>query len=562
MKKYIIYGLAVLLSVTITSCSDILDVDPVDSFTDAAVWGDLALSESYLNSCYSRIKAGAEKGSRFDSFSEDIYQMHTYGTENVRQGYLSPDNSSFGWEQDMWNPWDYYYGCIKEVNLFLQHINSVPAPTSEDIEWRNELRGQGYFLRAYFYNQLFFFYGRIPIITKVYALDTKEYNETRASLDDVANFIVTDCDSAAALLPLEYSDASDFGRATQGAALTLKGRTLLFDASPLCDDHYPTKAKWERASEANKAVIDLNYYSLPSVSNADDYAALFLNSKNPEIIFEKMYDTKWVAGSNNVFLHQAPSGTGNGFGGWGTLQPTNNLVNKFQMSDGTDYVPGASNVYPWANRDLRLYATVFLDGDEWGYGDDHRQVEFFVAGESGVNPGKDSREGPAWWNSTQTGFGMKKFLNPKWDAYGTTANTTPWIFMRLAEVYLNYAECQMELGFTDEALKYINLVRERALMPKAKGVNLRKEYEYEREIELVFEEQRWFDIRRWKQAEDIYKIPLEGMDIKLFKDGSKTYEVKPEPVETRTFYAPKNYWMPVPRSELRKAPKLDALPYE
>lgn len=562
MKKYITYGLIFIVFISISSCDDILDVDPVDSYTDAAVWSDLSLAEAYLNSSYARIKAEAEKGSRFASLSDEIYQMHTYGTENVRQGYLSPDNSSFGWEQDMWNPWNYFYKSIKEVNLFFQNIESVPTPNSGDEEWKDQLIGQAHFLRAYFYFQLYSFFGRVPLISKVYSLDTEEFTETRASLEEVADFIVADCDSAAELLPLSYDDASDFGRATKGAALTLKGRTLLFAASPLYDYNYPTEEKWERASAANKAVIDLDVYSLSSVSNSDEYAALFLDPDNPEIIFEKLYDSKYLTSVNTVFLHQAPCGSGNGFEGWGTLQPTHNLVNKFQMSDGTEYVQGDSTEYPWSNRDIRLYATIFLDGDMWGYGDDNREVEFFIAGESGVEAGKDSREGSNYWNATQTGYGLKKFLDPDYDNYGTLSNTTPWIFFRLSEVYLNYAECQIELGNTDEALKYINLVRERALMPAAKGVDIRAEYEYERQIELIFEGQRWFDIRRWKQAEDIYNIPIVGIDIKKYTDGSKTYTVKSSPVETRNFYAPKNYWMPIPRSELRKAPQLDALPYE
>lgn len=563
MKKYIIYGLVFLVSLNIISCSDeILDVDPVDSFTDAAVWGDLSLAEAYLNTSYSQIKAEAEKGSRFASLSYELYQMHTYGTENVRQGYLSPDNSSFGWEDDMWNPWNYFYGCIKDVNLFLEKIDDVPTVNAGDDEWKDALIGQGHFLRAYFYFQLYSLYGRVPIVSKVYPLETEEFTEERASLLEVADFIAADCDTAAALLPLTYESADNFGRATKGAALTLKGRTLMFAASPLYDENYPDQAKWQKAAAANKAVIDLNVYSLQQVANSDEYAALFLDAQNPEIIFEKLYDSKYVVGSNNVFLHQAPCGTGNGFEGWGTLQPSHNLVSKFQMIDGSEYIPGSETEYPWSDRDIRLKADIFLDGDMWGYGDNNREVEFFVAGESGVEQGKDSREGPSWWNATQTGYGLKKFLDPDFDSYGTDANTTPWIYMRLSEVYLNYAECLIELGDNSTALTYINLVRERALMPAATGNDIRAEYEYERQIELLFEGQRWFDIRRWEKAEDIYKEPLLGIDIKKFSDGSKTYTVKPEPIETRSFNAPKNYWMPVPRSELRKAPNLDAAPYE
>ena len=74
----------------------------------------------------------------------------------------------------------------------------------------------------------------------------------------------------------------------------------------------------------------------------------------------------------------------------------------------------------------------------------------------------------------------------------TVVDTTPWFFIRLAEVYLNYAECQIELGNNAEALKYINLIRNRALLPDATGKDIRTEYEYERTVELMFEGQRFF----------------------------------------------------------------------
>lgn len=569
MKKYIIYGLAALASFNITSC-DILDVNPVDSYTDAAIWGDLALAETYLNTSYAKIKAENQKGSRFASLSDEVYQMHLYGTENVRQGYLSTDMSSFGWEDDMWNPWQYFYGCIKEVNYFMENIDNVPAQSDRELTWKDELKGQGYFLRGYFYHQLYSFFGRIPLITHTYGLDTEEFTETRASIEDVTEYIVAQCDSAAKLLPVVYSNSSNFGRATKGAALAVKARTLLYAASPLYGA--PSADKWKKASDANKAVIDLQNpsgglaYTLRDISTPEEYMNLFLDTTNPEIIMLKLYDSKWVAGTNSVFLHQAPCGAGSGFAnGWGTVQPTQEIVDKFQKTDGTPYVmpQGEIDTNPWQNRDLRLYATIILDGSEWGYGEDKRQVEYFIPGEEGAVAGEDSKEGPSYWNGTKTGYGMKKFLDPNFDTAGTLANTSPWIFFRLAEFYLNYAECQIQLGNNAEALTYLNKIRTRAKMPDLPGKDIWAEYENERQIELVFEGQRWFDIRRWQTAEKEYNTqPVTGIEVLKYKDGSKTYRRVQEPIETRKFYAPKNYWMPIPRSELRKAPQLDAQPYE
>ncbi|HRL65336.1 MAG TPA: RagB/SusD family nutrient uptake outer membrane protein, partial [Segatella copri] len=101
-----------------------------------------------------------------------------------------------------------------------------------------------------------------------------------------------DLDEAATLLPVKYDD-SELGRATKGAALALKSRILLYKASPLFGT--PSREKWKAAADAAKAVMDLGVYSLKSVSNSEDYGALFLDPTNPEVIFEKLYDPKYGA---------------------------------------------------------------------------------------------------------------------------------------------------------------------------------------------------------------------------------------------------------------------------
>ena len=132
-------------------------------------------------------------------------------------------------------------------------------------------------------------------------------------------------------------------------------------------------------------------------------------------------------------------------------------------------------------------------------------------------PEKTAIGGEYWWNASNTGYSMRKFLDPSYDATGTTMHTTPWFFIRLSEIYLNYAECQIELGNNLEALEYINKVRTRALLPPATGEDIRAEYEYERQIELVFEGQRWFDLRRWKKMYEEYSKPIYGVTIGKFK---------------------------------------------
>lgn len=586
-RNILICTMIALSSLGISSCSDILDQQPMDSYTDAAIWGDLALAETFLNNCYLRVEAENVNGVMFCNYTDETYHMHDYGTSTYTQGRVSCDDYNTGWTEGKGNTWAHYYGGIKLCNQLLENIDVTPTYTESDKTWKNQIIGQAYFLRAYYYHMLYSLYGRVPLIDHTYDLDS-EFKETRAEMDDVADFIVHDCDDAAKLLPLKYEDANDFGRATKGAALALKGRTLLYKASPLFGT--PSAEKWEDAAEANMDVIELGVYSLKSVSSSDEYADLFLDKNNPEVIFEKLYDEKGIAGSSASLIMQAPSGPGNGYGGWGTWQPTYEIVNLFQNVDGTAYtapatqpfkilqttmVDGeavqkevtiqASDVNPWKNREIRLAANILYDDALWGYESANRPVELFEAGAANVVPGKDSRTGETWWNGTKTGYNMRKFLNAHHDFLDeSVVDQTPWFFIRLAEVYLNYAECQIELGNDSEALIYINKVRNRALLTDAPGKDIRAEYEYERTVELMFEGQRFFDLRRWKKMESAYSQANWPTGIKIYKlaDGKKIYFHNTEAVQQRAFDASKNYWWPIPRYELNKSKFLDAAPYK
>ncbi len=568
-----------LAGLSLTSCNDVLDQEPLDSFTDEAVWGDLRLAEIYLNAQYANLMAESSKGAPFSSLTDEVYHKHKYGTENYTQGYLTPDQSNLGGGDTMWDPWYDHYDYIAKLNLFDERIDDVPG----DDTYRNTLKGQALISRAWNYHLLYGLYGRVVIVDRTYDLNYEFGNESRADLDEVADFIVKDLDEAAALLERAPYDKSDLGRATQGAALALKSRVLLYKASHLFGT--PSREKWQTASDVANAVIDLNKYYLKPVNSSDEYAALFYDPTNPEVIFEKLFDPKWGAGENVSYLHQAPMGPYNGYQGWATLNPTHEVAARFQLADGTHVdFPEQSDEYPWANRELRFYANYLLDGDMWGYGNDHRELELFVAGADGIDPGINSNENwnSEWWNVTETGYYMRKFLDPSYDMNGTTMHTTPWFFLRLAEVYLNYAECQIELGNTGEALTYINKVRNRALLPDATGADIRAEYEYERQCELLFEGQRFFDIRRWKKLEEVYAQPLNVLKVYCIgydENGKriKHYECTSEGwvwsdaagewvidklLQPRRYAGEKHYWLPVPRWELNKCPNLDALPYE
>lgn len=593
MKKIYRSALFLLMGLGTVSCSDFLDVDPHNQISDAAVWGNIDYAQAFLNNCYSWIEGENQNGVPFCSYTDEMYHRAGYATEVYTLGNVSCDNYNVGYSEARGNTWYFYYTAIKNVNQLLERINDVEIVGDTDLERINQIKGQGYFLRAFYYHQLYSLYGRVPLIYNTFDMDA-EWNQTRADLDVVADSIVADCNRASDLLPLEY-DSENFGRATKGAALAVKARTLLYKASPLFGT--PSQERWQEASDAQKAVIDLadqGIYSLPQVSDYEEYAQLFCDSKNPEIIFQKLYNgTISSVAYSSSYPMSAPPGAYNGYNGWGVWLPTYDIVNAYQYSDGTDFemkdmqnyqiqlpsvdpVTGqivykdetinATKVSPWENREMRFYANILYDGAEWGYAEDKHPIQIFESGAEGVISGEQSPTYTSgeYWNATQTGYYMRKFMNPNYDQYNETiVDNTPWIFFRLAEFYLNYAECQIELGNDAEALKYINLIRSRAHLPNATGKDIRKEYEYERKVELMFEGQRFFDLRRWKRMEEAYSEANWPTSMKIYKvaDGTLYYMHNTTPLQMRAFRE-EMYWMPIPRYELNKCPNLDGLPYE
>lgn len=499
------------------ACSDFLDVDPHNQISDAAVWSNLDYAEAFLNNCYRWIEGDNEQGVPFCSYTDELYHRTGYATEVYTLGNVSCDNYNVGYSEGKGNTWYFYYTGIKNVNQFLERIGEVPVASDVEETQKEEMIGQAYFLRAFYYHQLYSLYGRVPLVYHTFDMDA-EWTQTRADMDEVADSIVADCDRAVAILPTSYG-SEDFGRATKGAALAVKARTLLYKASPLFGT--PSTERWQEAADAQKAVIDLadqGVYNLPQVNGYEEYAALFCDPQNPEIIFEKMYNTVSGGAYSQSYPMSSPPGAYNGYNGWGVWLPTYDIVNLYQNEDGTDFemtgvqkyniqVPtvdantgeivytdqtiDATKISPYENREMRLYANILYDGARWGYGEDNHPVQIYESGAEGVTSGEQSPTYTSgeYWNATQTGYYLRKFMNPDYDQWDETVmDNTPWIFFRLGEFYLNYAECLIELGRDSEALEYINKTRTRALLPALTDANnIREKYEQERAVELMFE---------------------------------------------------------------------------
>ena len=551
MKK-VLTVVTTLFFVGIISCSkNVLNKPPLDFVTDAAVWSDLNLVQSFVNNLYNILPTISHnwdaKSSRSWALSvacdEGYNKFNDYNEAVLNKGTLTPDNMG------NFDIWSMEYANIQQCNIFLSKINNVPGDTAT----RNRLKGEVYYLRAYAYFMLARDYGGVPLFSKPFDL-TSNYKATRNSFDDCVNFIATDCDSAASLLPTTYS-ASDanLGRATGGAALALKSTILLYDASPFWNTTND-QTKWQKASDAALAVIKLGAYSL---YNQSPYCQMFVTF-NPELI---MITLKNAKNSGSDFIGVETFLAPNGFHGWSSFAPSQQLVDAFNTADGkliTDPTSGYSNQNPYINRDPRFYNDILFDGRPFGnpaYCQDR-----YAAGGTNVcefyEGGLDSKNGFDSWNYSLTRYSFRKYQDTTYNFNtGLQATNHFWIISRLSEIYLNYAEAQYNLGHPDVAIQYLNLIRQRPgvnlppLDPSLSGTALLQRIQNERQVELCLEGHRYYDVRRWKIADVTQNACCMGVVI-TNNNGIKSYSYGV--VETRSFNSPANYLLPIPRSEIQR----------
>ncbi|PSR54036.1 RagB/SusD family nutrient uptake outer membrane protein [Adhaeribacter arboris] len=534
----IIWMITSLLLIIVTGCEkEVLNKKSRSSFTDEDVWQDINLAEKLVFSTYDALggwgwpQEGA--GGLLSTATDEAFMLFDYGFWPVSSGTIDASNMGV-----FTNSWRDGYKSIRNINIFLNRIDNVPGADPEKVK---RLKGEMKFIRAKAYADLISFFGGVPLITNVYSLND-EFTEKRASYQECVNFIVKELDEAKEMVPPTVT-AENWGKVTQGACLALKSEVLLYAASKLHDPAstpngplftYDQANKWQQASDAAKAVIDLNYYSLVPVNTWQEYTQIFLKA-NPEIIFARPYSPEFS--HPNIDQINTP----NGYNGWSGNIPSQNLVDDFKMMDGTnfDWTNPEHAAEPYKNRDPRFYANIVYQGATYR----GRQTEFFLPG------GLDSRDGPESWNYATTGYSMRKFMDESLD-FKKGLGKQPFIFFRLAEMYLNYAEAQYYLGNEAVAKEYVNKIRARVHMPEinSSGAQLLEDIQHERRIELCFESKRFFDVRRWMIAEETGNKNAKGIEWKK-ENGVLKYNIID--VQQRSFTA-RMYYLPIPLSEINK----------
>jgi hypothetical protein len=594
MKKQLyILGVAVML-LQFISCKKDLNISPVDQFSDASVWKDPSLIQTFVNNIYGGIPHGFSNIMMSALDDEAMYNAD-FGSSNVTKSLITPSDLSI-FDQNYWTGlrqrlmnWALIYKYVRPCNIFFSKIDAVHF---DDPTAKSNLKGEVHFLRAYLYFDLVEMYGGVPIITKDYGL-SDSFNVPRNTYAECITFITNECDSAASLLPLT---ATDLGRATKGAALALKARTLLYAASDFANSNgswasgYANKdligytggdrvARWQAAKDAAKAVMDLGIYSLSgsltpaTVQEASaNYANIFIQPQTSEDIFCRYFTTKvdenWDG--YNPGLYNQP----NGYHCWGSNTPTSQMVDSYEMADGTkfDWSNPAEAAMPYANRDPRFYASILYEGAQWR----KRPADIAPSDPAGIIQvgtwqkwdgskmitvaGLDTRQSPFEnWNGTYTGYYMRKFVDPTIDAQNFK-QTAPWRYFRYTEILLDYAEACIALGQEDEAKTYINQIRARSKMPAITetGAALLARYRNERKIELAFEDHRYFDIRRWMIPEqgytDVMAVqPLYKMNPDHTTAANPTYTIVD--VQQRA-WNPRFYFLPIALDEMNRNNKL------
>ena len=536
MKKFKIITLvaAILL---FAGCSDFLNPEPRAKYTEMDAWKSIENTYLYINGFYKPIYEYGPYGVKYasvslnDGFSDILrYSTNVMGGNGgdvnkvVYTGNISPSGNIL-------SDYSYEYNRIRRINEFLYGLKTYAKYDEKMVAL---MEAQARFFRAYLHFMLIRGHGSIVI--RDYIDGPKEAHKARSSENECWDFLEKELDFAAENLPDEW-DKDNFGRITKGAVYGFKSRAMLY------------AKRWDKAAEAAQKVIDKEgslYGLLPDYADVFNQSDLsketVLGSRFHEqlvhsVPFDKLYSPK---GDFNVQDTDPKC----------LAVPTQEMIDSYYMADGSkfDWSNPEHAANPYKDRERRFYASILYNGAPWK----GRTIETFVGGKDGYKDfGVENHP-----NATTTGYYIRKLLNEKVSDM-TKNGTTAWSEVRYAEVLLNQAEALNEAGKSNEALSPLNKVRQRAKLPnvtETNQANLRQIIREERKIELAFEGQRYWDLRRWKIALEVLDGKrMHGMKITKNADNTFTYKVVDCDGKNR-FFEERYYQFPIPLSEIQNNP--------
>lgn len=549
--------LITILVVLTSGCSDMLDIKPTTFISDEAIWEDKNLINQFVANTYgsmlcgfNRCTAGYEQdwsmswAGNLDAATDDFASV----SDGPIYAQLNKDAitaQSCPFVEEIWNQ---EYKVIRKCNIIIERAPGVEERILSATE-KKRVEAEARFLRAFCHFELARTFGKAPLIVKAQSL-TDELQVAPSSFADIVKFVKEECDLYADNLPLSYSD-DEAGHATKGAFLALKSRALLYLASPLnsSDD----SRKWADAAQAAQDVMDLDIYKLYKLTDTPYRSMAFdKTAANKEVIFERRFT--FPEAPHNI--HMMWSLDAVDAGSWNGLYPTQNLVDAYETVNGKLTTDPTNTMYnkqdPYTKRDARFYQSIIYNGSTW---ETHRMSMVTNT----VDPSKNGSCKPQL-GKARCGYGPKKFieeLDPSTNLYGGYAQSNNWPYIRYAEVLLNYAEAKNEeLAAPDPSVYLaINEVRSRSGQPDLPSglskIEMRERIKNERRIELLLEEHRFYDLRRWKDG-DVLAEPIMGMNI---YDDNVTLRYEVSKVEDRIFNGT-HYYLPIPLKEQEKNPLL------
>lgn len=591
--KYTIFILSALLLMIKCSNDPFYEV-PIEFNSAYDVFTDSMRAEMFINNMYSEAPAYVSNSfnwmhgnAMFASATDEAMHVQKNKTTvsaatRMSNGNWGPANMRFYRGDDgagniaSWMKWGGYHG-IRKTNTAIKYlIDENLLPHNLTLRFRNRLKAEALFHRAYYHWTLFQKWGGIPIVDKSFQA-TDDVQIPRNTLEETVNFILSDITAALELLPDEqYQDPWEIGRVDKGACLALKSRLLLYAASKLYNGNgydnsgnllicfgSENPARWADAAKAAQDVIDLGWYQLYDVgSNATErYQKLFnawgSGHQNREMIFGVIRSTNRDTENDNF-----PAGFTNSTGG---TCPSQDLVDAYEMEDGRLFdwnnPEHASN--PYIKRDPRFYASIIYNGAKYSKFANKSNYTFKTY-EGGENAKGET--------ATETSYYLNKFMDyvackpdvKKGETYHI------WMEFRYAEILLSFAEAANEAGGPDykvpsaktsiTPIDALNLIRERAGMPdvrttfSARGIplnkdNLRDFIYNERRIELAFENHRYYDVRRWMIIE---QLPQYIRGCKIIKNDDNSFTYDPNVIVENKIFQRKHYFFPIPQVELNR----------
>jgi starch-binding outer membrane protein, SusD/RagB family len=586
MKKILF---AVVLLGTM-GCSKVLDIQPLDMIPGTAVFTDKNLLEANLLSLYNRTKfqeignqadfnmgllAGPGGESRPFGDWQDPYIASIKIYDNTGAGLL-----------DYWA-----YTAIRQINEFIDGVNASSFEPAYKVQKVSEAR----FLRGFIYHQMVKRFGGVPIITKVQSLNDpdEELYPARNKEAEVYDFIGKEMDEIAQVLPASYG-SNDQGRPTKYAALALKSRAMLYagsiakfgtvDLNGVVGIPAGDATKYFTAAfDASKLIMDntsISLYNKVSSDPVKNFTQLFIDENaNPEVIFAVKWDAKLNKGHSWDNLC-TPAGF--------TASWNSNFNVFLEFAELFDYQDGRSGIinrgqltnnFRWnidslfGLRDPRFRASMFYPETMW----QGKKVFFHSStiytnasgqrvtstSETFMIPNSVSAQFPDGFfgkapnrNTQKTGIFLRKRVDEALTPAVGGQSSTDFIVFRLGEILLNYAEAAFYLGKTNEALTAVNQVRARAKMPARTTIteaNIRQE----RQVELAFEEHRYWDLRRWRIAEQtLHNKRLQGLNY-VYDFDVKKYIITLKNAEGATrVFLPKHYYLPLGINRIAENPNL------